>query len=64
MQAHPLHEGRTSEPGTRVRICARILTEVSGKRFAHLTSYAGIAPLARRSGISIQGERPSRQGNK
>ena len=31
---------------------------------AHLASYAEIAPVTRRSGASIRGERPSRCGNK
>jgi len=54
-------------PGIGVRTCARILTEVAGKHFAsaaHLASYAGIAPVTRRSGTSIRGEHTSRRGNK
>jgi transposase len=54
-------------PGIGVRTCARILTEVVGKDFkdaAHLASYAGIAPVTRRSGTSIRGEHTSRRGNK
>lgn len=52
---------------SRVRTCARILTEVTGKHFAsaaHLASYAGIAPVTRRCGTSIRGEHPSRRGNR
>ena len=67
VEAHPLHEVLTSMPGIGVRTCARILTEVTGKHFAsaaHLASYAGIAPVTRRSGTSIRGEHPSRRGNK
>lgn len=64
---HPLHKVLTSVPGIGVRTCARILTEVTGKHFAsaaHLASYAGIAPVTRRSGTSIRGEHTSRRGNK
>ncbi|MBP3042936.1 IS110 family transposase [Arthrobacter jiangjiafuii] len=67
VEAHPLYEVLTSMPGIGVRTCARILTEVTGKHFAsaaHLASYAGIAPVTRRSGTSIRGEHPSRRGNK
>lgn len=49
-------------PGIGVRTCARILTEVTGKHFAsaaHLASYAGIAPVTRRSGTWIRGEHGS-----
>ncbi|MBT2533733.1 IS110 family transposase [Arthrobacter sp. ISL-48] len=67
VEAHPLHKVLTSMPGVGVRTCARILTEVTGKHFAsaaHLASYAGIAPVTRRSGTSIRGEHTSRRGNK
>ena len=67
VEAHPLHPVLISMPGIGVRTAARILTEVVGKDFAdagHLASYAGIAPVTRRSGTSIRGEFPSRRGNK
>lgn len=67
VDAHPLTEVLTSMPGIGVRTAALILTEVVGKNFksaAHLASYAGIAPVTRRSGTSIRGEAPSRRGNK
>lgn len=67
VEAHPLHPVLTSMPGVGVRTAARLLTEVSGKHFptaGHLASYAGIAPVTRRSGSSIRGEHPSRRGNK
>ena len=54
-------------PGVGVRTCARLLTEVVGKGFptaGHLASYAGLAPVTRRSGSSIRGEHPPRGGNK
>ena len=56
-----------SMPGVRIETAARLLTEVSGKDFAtagHLAAYAGLAPVTRRSGSSIQGEHPSRRGNR
>ncbi|AMM31606.1 Transposase [Sinomonas atrocyanea] len=67
VEAHPLHGVLTSLPGVGVRTAARILTEVVGKDFkdaAHLASYAGIAPVTRRSGTSIRGEHAPRGGNK
>ena len=67
VDAHPLTQVLTSMPGVGVRTAARILTEVVGKNFTtagHLASYAGIAPVTRRSGTSIRGESPSRRGNK
>ena len=44
-----------------------MLVEVAGRDFAtaaHLASYAGLAPVTRRSGTSIRGEHPSRRGNR
>ena len=64
---HPLSPVLTSMPGVGVRTAARLLTEVTGKHFetaGHLASYAGFAPVTRRSGSSIRGEHPSRRGNK
>jgi transposase len=64
---HPLHLVLMSMPGVGTRTAARLLTEVVGKEFAsaaHLASYAGLAPVTRRSGTSIRGEHPSRAGNK
>ena len=65
--AHPLSKVLTTMPGVGVRTCARLLTEVVGKDFptaGHLASYAGWAPVTRRSGSSIRGEHPPRGGNK
>jgi transposase len=67
VEAHPLCPVLTSMPGVGVRTAARILTEVVGKDFAtagHLASYAGIAPVTRRSGTSIRGEHAPKGGNK
>lgn len=67
VEAHPLHPVLISMPGVGIRTAARILTEVVGKDFAdaaHLASYAGIAPVTRRSGTSIHGEHVPRGGNK
>ena len=53
-------------PGIGVRTGARILLEVSdGSAFptsGHLAAYAGLAPVTRRSGVSVRGEHPSRAG--
>ena len=65
--AHPLSKVLTTMPGVGVRTAARLLTEVVGKDFptaGHLASYAGLAPVTRRSGSSIRGEHPPRGGNK
>jgi hypothetical protein len=63
---HPLSAVLTSMPGVGVRTGARILTDVatSFATAAHLASYAGLAPVTRRSGGSIRGEAPARGGNK
>lgn len=56
-----------SMPGNGIRTTARLLTELAGKDFtsaAHMASYAGLAPVTRRSGTSIRGEHPNRAGNK
>lgn len=41
---HPLHKVLTSMPGIRVRIFARILTEVTGKHFASAAHLASASP--------------------
>ena len=68
LDAHPLSKVLTSMPGIGVRTGARILVEIGdGRAFptaAHLASYAGLAPVTRRSGSSIRGEAPPRRGNR
>jgi transposase len=68
LDAHPLARVLTSMPGIGVRTGARILLEVGdGTAFAtpgHLAAYAGLAPVTRRSGLSIRGEHPPKGGNK
>ncbi len=67
VESHPLSKVLTSMPGTGVRTAARILVEVSGRDFAtarHLAAYAGLAPVTRRSGSSIRGERRPQRGNR
>lgn len=68
LDAHPLTGVLTSMPGVGVRTAARILLEVgdasSFPTAGHLAAYAGLAPVTRRSGISIRGEHPPRSGNK
>ena len=55
-------------PGVGVRTGARILAAIGDASAlptaAHLASYAGLAPVTRRSGSSIRGEHPARGGNK
>lgn len=67
VDAHLRQPVLTSMQGVGVRTAARLLTEVAGKSFAsagHLASYAGLAPVTRRSGYSIRGEHASRWWNK
>ncbi len=68
LDAHPLAGVLTFMPGIGVRTAARILLEVgdasSFPTAGHLAAYAGLAPVTRRSGISIRGEHPPRSGNK
>ena len=59
VEAHPLYEVLISMPGIGVRTAAVFLAETLGKTFdtgAQLASYAGLAPVTRRSGSSIRGE--------
>ena len=68
VQAHPLYQVLTSMPGIGVRTAAVFLAETPGQgppvTGAHLASYAGLAPVTRRSGSSIRGEHVSHGGNK
>jgi len=67
VEAHPLYEVLISMPGIGVRTAAIFLAETLGKTFdtgAQLASYAGLAPVTRRSGSSIRGEHVSHGGNK
>ena len=68
VQAHPLYQvlttrardqGSRPQPSSWPRPWAR--PPVTG---AHLASYAGLAPVTRRSGSSIRGEHVSHGGNK
>ena len=65
--AHPFGELLSSLPGIGPRTGSRILAEIGdGTRFADgnkLASYAGLAPVTRQSGKSINGESQSRRGN-
>lgn len=67
VEAHPLYPVLTSMPGIGVPAAAVFLAETLGKTFdtgAQLASYAGLAPVTRRSGTSIRGEYVSHAGNK
>lgn len=65
--AHPLGPVLNSLPGIGPRTGARILAEIGdGARFAtgaKLASYAGLAPVNRQSGSSLDAASKSRRGN-
>jgi transposase len=65
--SHPRAPVLLSIPGIGARTGARILTEIGDiNRFptpGHLAAYAGLAPVTRQSGSSINGETRSRRGN-
>jgi transposase len=65
--ARPFGEILASMPGIGPRTGARILAEIGdGSGFASgakLASYAGLAPVTRQSGTSLNGEVRSRRGN-
>lgn len=64
---HPHAPVLLSIPGVGARTGARILTEIGDvTRFptpGHLAAYAGLAPVTKQSGRSINGEHRSRRGN-
>src|SRR5512143_2126590 len=64
---HPQAPVLLSLPGIGARTGARILTEIGDiERFptaGHLAAYAGLAPVTKQSGRSINGEHRSRRGN-
>lgn len=66
-QRHPSAPVLLSIPGIGARTGARILTEIGDiTRFptpGHLAAYAGLAPVTKQSGRSINGEHKSRRGN-
>lgn len=67
VEAHPLYQVLNSMPGVGVRTPAVFITETLGRSFdtgAQLASYAGLAPVTRRSGTSIRGEYVSHADNK
>jgi transposase len=65
--AHPFGEILASLPGIGPRTGARILAEIGdGSGFASgakLAAYAGLAPVTRQSGTSLNAETRSRRGN-
>jgi transposase len=65
--AHPFGGLLSTLPGIGPRTGSRILAEIGdGTRFAdgaRLASYAGLAPVTRQPGKSINGESQSRRGN-
>ena len=65
--AHPFGELLASLPGIGPRTGARILAEIGdGSAFrdgSRLAAYAGLAPVTRQSGTTLNGETRSRRGN-
>jgi transposase len=65
--SHPSGELLASMPGIGPRTGARILAEIGdGSAFrdgSKLAAYAGLAPVTRQSGTSLNGESRSRRGN-
>jgi transposase len=65
--AHPFGRLLVTLPGIGPRTGARILAEIGdGSRFANgskLASYAGLAPVTRQSGSTLNSETKSRRGN-
>lgn len=65
--SHPFGELLASMPGIGPRTGARILAEIGdGSAFANggkLAAYAGLAPVSRQSGTSLNGESRSLRGN-
>ncbi len=68
LEDYPLSGVLMSMPGVGIKTAAVILLSIGDASgfpsAAHLASYAGIAPVTRRSGTSIRGESPSHSGNK
>jgi transposase len=67
LKAHPLAEVLTPMPGVGIRTAITWLIIVGDTSAflsaAHLASYAGPAPVTRKSGSSIRGESRSQRGN-
>ncbi|RMX21159.1 IS110 family transposase, partial [Auritidibacter ignavus] len=68
VDAHPLTQVLIPMPGVGIKTTATILlTAADFSSFPtpdHLATYAGIAPVTRRSETSIRGESPARSSNK
>jgi transposase len=68
LDARPLARVLISMPGFGIRTTARVLLEIGDIAAfptpGHLAAYAGLAPVTRRSGSSINGEHPPKGGNK
>ncbi|WP_216606996.1 transposase [Corynebacterium ulcerans] len=68
LEVFPLSQVLITMSGIGIKTAAQILLSIGdGSDFAssgHLATYAGIAPVTRRSGSSIRGEFPAKAGNK
>ncbi len=65
---HPVAQIMTSMPGIAINGAARLLTTIgdaSGFQTPdHLAAYAGLAPVTRQSGSSLNNQRQARRGNR
>lgn len=67
VQSHPRYPIIASMPGVGIGTSARILTEITTRHFhsaAHLASFAGLAPVSKRSGTSINRQHRSLHGHR
>ncbi|ODT11058.1 MAG: hypothetical protein ABS61_05610 [Microbacterium sp. SCN 70-18] len=67
VQSHPLYLVVASMPGVGIGTSARILTEIIPRHFesaGHLAAFAGLAPVSRRSGTSINRQHRSVRGHR
>ena len=67
LDAHPLSQLLMSMPGVGIRTAARLLLDVGDATAfptaGHLAAYAGLAPVTKQSGSSINAQHKSRRGN-
>ena len=67
VQSHPRYPLIASMPGVGIGTSARILTEIITRHFdsaAHLAAFAGLAPVSKRSGTSINRQHRSLRGHR
>lgn len=67
VQSHPRYPIIASMPGVGIGTSARILTEIITRHFdsaGHLAAFAGLAPVSKRSGTSINRQHRSMRGHR